>query len=336
MSTRLQHAKIRPHGRHGYQTVFGFVEPDPGFAFDGKRVMGLPLTDHFIYGGLRSLDGKKYFSFYRHYNNQGALGFAVFEADCDTQGNYSDFSFAKQAAGAYSGAALTHQVDGIWGARDISNGDPRFEVRAWPEGASWFERDLVDLKAEAAGTIAQICVPDSESPLVYNTRCVRARGNFLGYEVDGWLQMDNAFLPDACCWFNSIYYKSIQGAWTDFGTEYDDGAIDHGVMICGKEGFNAFMVESTDREPVVVQNPDIEVELDNNEYPLRFSVDAGDGEIWDWQRLQGGNAKIPPTNIKNAPRWIQGYFVRRGETRKVTSADAWVESYKRGVEHLLK
>ena len=172
-------------------------------------------------------------------------------------------------------------------------------------------------------------VPDGESALVYNTRRVGARGTFLGHEVEGWLQMDNVFLPDACSWFNSVYYKSIQCAWTDFATEYDDGAIDHGVMILGKEGFNAFCVESSDRDPVVVFSPDIEVELDDNEYPIRFSVDAGNDEVWDWRRLPGNKAKIPPTNIKDAPRWIQGYFTRRGETRSVKSADGWVESYKR-------
>ena len=329
MSTRIEKPRVRLHGCHGYQAVHGLVEPDLGFAFDGKRVLGLPLTDHFIYGGLRSLDKQKYFSFYRHYNNSSAMGFAVFESNCDDDGQHSDFGFVKQASGAYTGPALTNQNDGKWGARDIAAGTPRFEVRAWPAGASWYERDLVDLKAEAAGSIAQICVPDGESPLVYNTRCVRARGSFLGYEVEGWLQMDNVYLPDACSWFDSVYYKSIQCAWTDFATEYDDGAIDHGMMIMGKEGFNAFCVESSDRDPVVVFNPDIEVELDDNEYPIRFSVDAGEGEVWDWQRLPGDKARIPPTNIENAPRWIQGYFTRRGEARKVKSADGWVDSYKR-------
>ena len=87
--------------------------------------------------------------------------------------------------------------------------------------------------------------------------------------------------------------------------------------------------------PVVVLDPKFEVEFDDDEYPIRFSVDAGDGEVWDWQRLPGNNAKIPPTKIENAPRWIQGYFTRRGETRTVKSADGWVESYKRGLDHLL-
>ena len=335
MTTRFKNPRIRPYGRHGYQPTFGFVEPDPGFGFDGKRVMGLALVDHFIYGGLRSLDGKKYFSFFRHYNNQGAIGFAAFEATRDERGQHSDFRFNQQAAKAYLGAALTNQCDGIWGVRDIFAGKPKFEVRAWRSGASWFEQDLVDLTAEATFTVGQFCVPDSESPLVYNTRCLRAQGSFLGHEVEGWLQMDNAFLSDGTCWFNSEYYKSIQAASTNFGTEYEDGAIDHGVVICGKEHFNLFSVESNDRDPVIVFDPDFEVELDDNEYPVRFSVDAGDGEVWDWKRLPGNQAKIPPTTVENAPRWIQGYFVRRGETRTLKSADGWLESFKRDLEHLL-
>lgn len=328
MTLRLKNRKVRPYGQHGYHPVFGFVEPDPGFGFDGKLTMGLPLTDHFIYGGLRSIDGAKYFSFFRHYSNQGALGFGAFEATRDENGHDSDFTFVKDAKKAFLGATLTNQrEDGVWGTRDIFDGDPRFEVRAWPEGASWFERDLVDLKAEAAGTVSQICIPDAKSPLVYNTRCVKAHGTFMGHEVEGFLQMDGVFLSEGSCWFNSQYYKSIQSAWTDFATEYEDGAIDHGMMICGKDGFNAFCVESTDREPVVVYDPDIEIEFDENEYPISFSVNAGEGEFWDWKRLPGNKAKVPSNGVENAPRWIQGYFTRRGETRAIKSADGWVESY---------
>lgn len=44
-SARVQHAKTRPHARHGHQPVFGFDEPDPGFALDGKRAMDLAILD---------------------------------------------------------------------------------------------------------------------------------------------------------------------------------------------------------------------------------------------------------------------------------------------------
>lgn len=333
MPARVKYESIRSYGRFGHQPVFGFVEPDPGFAFDGKRVMGLTLTDHFIYGGLRSVDGSKYFSFIRHYSNQGALGFSVFEADCDARGQPSDFRFNPDSTKAYLGAALTNQKDGRWGVKDLFDGKPRFEIRAWPEGASWFERGLVDLTAAAAGTVSQICNPDFEAPMVYNSRCVRASGMFMGYEVEGWLQMDNAFLSDGGCWFNSVYHQGIQAASTNFAVEYDDGAIDHGTMICGKENYNIFCVESSDRDPLIVFDPEIVIELDDNEYPIRVSVDAGGGEAWEWQRLSGGNAKIPSTTVENAPRWIQGHFSRRGETRQVTSADGWLESYKHSLDH---
>ena len=334
MPTRVKNARTRPHGRFGHQPVYGFVEPDPGMAFDGKRLMNLTLTDHFIYGGLHSVDGERYFSFYRHYNNQGALGFSAFEASLDNKGHYSDFRFNRKSTETYLGAALTNQSDGKWGVRDMFDGSPRFEIRAWADGATWFERDLIDLTAEAVGSLAQICNPDSASPLVYNTRCVRARGTFLGHEVEGWLQMDSAFLPDGSCWFNSDYHNGIQAASTNFVTEYDDGAIDRGILICGQEGFNAFGVESTDRDTIVVFAPDIEVELDDNEYPIRFSVDTGEGEVWDWQRLPGNKAKIPSTTVEKAPRWIQGRFTRRGETRAVNSADGWLESYKHSLAHV--
>ena len=82
--------------------------------------------------------------------------------------------------------------------RDIFDGAPRFEVRVSTTRARWFERDLVDIKAEPVGTVIQSCVPDIKWPLVYNHRALRARGTFLGRDVEGYMQIDYACRPDGC------------------------------------------------------------------------------------------------------------------------------------------
>ena len=81
----------------------------------------------------------------------------------------------------------------------------------------------------------------------------------------------------------------------------------------------------------MVVDPAVEVDFDDDEYPVRISVDA-DGEVWDWRRPPGGKARIPFSSIEDSPRWIQGRFARRGETREVTRSDAWVESFKSRIE----
>ena len=44
-SARVKQAKTRPYGRDGHQPVFGFNEPDPGFAFCGVRTLDLAILD---------------------------------------------------------------------------------------------------------------------------------------------------------------------------------------------------------------------------------------------------------------------------------------------------
>ena len=326
--TLLKNTSVRPYGHHAYRPVIGFVEPHPGLGYDGQRIMGVIPNAHFIYGSFRSLNGEKFYSFVRHYGNHGALGFTAFEADTNAQGEDSDFGFNKRSKEVYQGAAMADQQDGIWGVRDIFDGAPRFEVRASPSEVRWTERNLVSVTAQTVGTVIQICVPDSNWPLVYNSRCARARGTFLDHEVEGWMQMDCAYLPDGKDWFGAPYIKEIQSVWSDFATTYEDGAIDHGMLFCGKDRFNAFCVESSDRASVVVTDPDVELEFGETQHPIRISVDAGNGEIWDWKRLKGNKARIPSTNIEDTPRWTQGHFTRRGETRAVTSADSWMETHK--------
>lgn len=290
--------------------------------------MGVTANVHWIYGGFRSLDGEKYYSFVRHYNNHGALAFTAFEADTNERGEDSDFRFDARSKKAFLGAALADQSDGAWGVRDIFEGTPRFEVRATQSHARWFERGLVDINAEPIGSAIQSCVPDADWPLVYNHRALRCRGMFLDREVEGFMQMDYACLPDGKDWYSGPYIKDLQGVWPFFTTFYSDGAFDHGMFYFGRERFNGFCVESSDREPVIVLDPEFEVEFDDDEYPIRFSVDAGEGEVWDWKRPPGDRARIPSAKIEDSPRWTQGRFVRRGETREVASADAWLETFK--------
>jgi len=331
---RVIDSTVRPFGHHAYQPVIGFVNPHPGLGFDGHRTMGLVANVHWIYGGFRSLDGEKYYSFVRHYNNHGALGFTIFEADTDANGNDSDFSFEKTSKNAFLGAALADQRDGMWGVRDIFEGTPRFEVRASTKQVHWFERDLVDIRAEPYGSVIQSCVPDDQWPLVYNHRVVRARGVFLDRDVEGYMQMDYACLPDGKDWYSAPYLTELQGVWPYFTTEYTDGSFDHGMFICGKERFMGFCVESSSREPIVVLDPEFEMEFDEDEYPTRLSIDTGNGEIWDWIRPPGNKARIPSTTIENSPRWTQGRFSRRGETRELKSADAWLESFKHRIDQI--
>ena len=305
-----------------------------GLGFDGSRTMGLVASVHWIYGGFRSLDGEKYYTFVRHYNNHGALGFTVFEADTDASGEDSDFRFDKNSRQGFLGAVLADQRDGMWGVRDIFEGAPRFEVRVSEDSVRWFEQDLIDISGEPLGSAIQFCVPDNEWPLVYNHRTIHAQGTYLGREIVGYMQMDYACLPDGKDWYSGPYLTELQGVWPYFQTEYSDGSFDVGMFLCGKEGFNGFCVESTDRQAVVVRNPEWEVEFDDNEYPIRLSVDAGNGDIWDWTRPPGGKARIPSTTIENSPRWTQGRFIRRGETRALKSADGWLESFKHRLDEL--
>ena len=336
MPTRYTNAAVRKFGSFGYQPVLGFVEPDPGLGFDGKRILGAALASHWIYGGFRSLDGSKYFTWMKHYTNQGALSCQIYEADVDEFAGDQDLKYRRDSKNMYRGGCYSGERDGKWGSWDCIEGvEPRFQVLADTTSAHWIEHGVADIRGEVVMSTLQLAVADATDPLVYTSRVMRGTGTFLGYEVEGWWDMDTVHLRDGQDWLVTPYYHDLQGLWVFFTTEFEDGTIHRGTMFTGKEGFQGFAVERSDGDPIIAFKPDFEIQLDEEDYPIYAAVTVEDGEVWEWTRLPSGSAKMPTMNVAGGPRWIQGVVRQRGETRTVKSSDAFMETYRDRLDHAL-
>lgn len=336
MPARYDSAPVRPFGSYGYQPVIGFVKPDPQLCFGGRRIMGTTLASHWIYGAFRSLDGEKLFTWMKHYTNQGALSLMIYEADVDPLGGDADLRYLKESKGAYRGGCYAGERDGWWGVWDcLDDETPRFSAFATPTQGHWVEKGLIDVTGDVRLDSVQLAVPDATSPLVYTSRCMWGGGTFLGREVEGFWDMDTVHLADGQDWLITPYYRDLQGAWVFFHTEFEDGTIQIGTMFCGREGFQGFAVQRTDGPNVVAVQPSFEVDLDENEYPIRVTAIVDDDEAWEWTRFPSGSARMPTMNVVGGPRWIQGMVRRRGDDRPVRHAEAFMETYADRLQHLL-
>ncbi len=331
MPARYDDVAVRPFGCFGFNPVIGFVEPDPQLCFGGRRILGTTVASHWMYGGCESLDGGRYFTWMKHYTNQGSLGLQIYEAE-----RGGDLRYRKESRGAYLGAASAGPRDGRWGAWDIlREPNPRFSVLATPQEAHWIEGSLVDLQGEVLLNSIQVAVPDADWTFVYTSRCMRARGRILDTDVEGFWYMSTVHLPDGQDLLTTPYFDRLQGAWVIFTTEFVDGTIQHGTMFCGREGFQGLAVERTDGETLIVVKPEFEVELDDEEYPIRVTATVDKYEAWEWTRLPSGGGKMPALHVAGSPRWIEGIVRQKGDTREVKRADAYMETYKDRLEHVL-
>lgn len=304
---------------------------DPLFAAH----FGLPVSMQYIYGSLRTKGGTYYWPIrgtYRHRARHLHLSVADREVVDDgdrLSDRVGDFRYAVGTGEGYEGDVTWERRDGSW-AVCKDDGEPLMSLG--DTTLSWTEGAAVDLRGTIDGPALQFGVGNDEWPFVYTSRLFRVTDGLVeGEPVEGWVFHDTLHLPEGENFMTSPYQRQLQGAWVAFVTEYDDGAIHAGHLVHGLDGFTVLAVHRSDGPPLLSNVADVEVEVDADDFPTRVSYVAGDQTwVWDGYSLSGSGRGRMPVRADIGPdhRWTQGIVRPLGETRKVVSAEALMETYQ--------
>jgi hypothetical protein len=315
---------VRPYGRYGFQPVAGFVEFEPSTPYTeaGKELIGAPICPHYLYGSVRSEDGKRYHVLIRHFQHDVAVSLLVYSSDVG-----QDFD---RPVFGYRGLVANGQREGKWGFwQDMPQ--PRSFYLEDGTSCHWFEKGVVDLKGKLVGDCWQFAIPDVQSPLVYTNRCFKAEGATVrGDIVSGYFFHDTMHLGVGKGWMTSEYYAGLELGWVVFVTEFEDGNIHKGNFVWGKENWNLAIIDRTDGERMIASNVDVHVESDKDNFAEHALFDLGDGEIWEWHAVPGARLPLQQVESFTGPYWREGVVLRRGETRKWVHSDAWIETFREG------
>lgn len=324
MATVDPYRTPRQLGSFGYQPVVGLAEHQAEPIVRNESVMGLPAVGQYLYGAFVTDDGYRAGP-QRHIRDEVAV--SLFYYEITERGG--DFTYRRESNRAHRGICEVGQDDrGRWGWWHPEP-DPRFVFVFDERAGFWKERGFFEAEGTTVGSVMQWAIPDAEEPFVYVSRyfhCHRIEIEGHGPARGGFF-LDTVYLRQGSAWSTSKYLHGIEGAWTSFVTEYEDGAFHFGHLVWSNGNYKLAVINRTDDQPVIRTRIPGEVELDDAGYYERARHDLDDDGVWIWQPLPEGGGRMPPSPLETGPCWRDGQVTREGESRPIAYAAAWSEVY---------
>lgn len=271
---------------HSYRPDGGLITTSPEPAF--RDFYGLPVSMQYLYGSLRSDDGRYFWPIRGSYRDRARhlhLAAAGYLAGKDgALDQVDDFEFAVGTGEGYEGPVDWDHRGGRWGVYR-SDGAPIIETDN--HGVWWHEGSRLRARGAIDGPGLQFRVSNPQWPFVYSSRLFRVSDAVIdGVQVSGWIFHDTLHLPAGEHFLTSPYQRGLQAAWVAFVTEFEDGAVHCGHLVYGLNGFSILIVHRSDGPPVISNDVKIEAELGDHDFCRKVTYRAG-GETWVWDAYPG-------------------------------------------------
>ena len=315
-------------GDFGHRTVVGTFEPTLQDADPTRSYFGLSLSITWFYLNFRDSDGKLHFGYRGVLGLEGSLHFTCNES--------RDGALRKVSVPAgkefFRGPVITTANADEYAIRSkppepgYATGQP-FELLRTDTEVRYFEGEQISFSGRRIGPGMQVYVPSGGSPMLYTSLQHRVSGSAFGKQAEGFLWVDQCYLPPGVTWRNSTYFKGIELAWTPFGTEYSDGSIEMGHVCYGADGFNFAMI-ATDSGEVLHRTSDVkarDIKYKGNTFPEHMYYEV-DGVDWEWSAVDDGELPDQASG-HDFYRSSEGWLRRAGETRTPTVYHSYNEFF---------
>lgn len=322
----------------GHRTLVGGFEPSAEDGLPTTTYFGLSLAVTWFYLNIRDADGKLYFAYRTTLGLEGSLHFTCNES--------RDGALRKMTMPEgeewFRGPVVTTAKGGAWrmGSKPFeagyATGQP-FEMVREAKSLRYSEGDNLQFEGRRIGPGMQVYVPSGPSPLFYSSLQHRVSGTAFGKDAEGFLWLDQCYLPPGVTWRNSSYFAGVELAWTPFGTEYADGSVEMGHIAYGADGFNFAFVAEEKADGTTEQlhcSSDVQardIVYKDNTFPDSMTYLA-DGVAWDWTHVEDG--ELPEmASGHDFYRSSEGYLRRADETREPRYFHSYNEFFPPAIQH---
>jgi hypothetical protein len=305
---------VYARGCFGFQPVIGLAEHHWPAGNYESEFMGLPAAGQHISGAF--VAGAQRLVPIRQLQNELAVRFLLFEGPDGGDLKLTD-------ASGFAGVADVEARDGRWGHFQPGR-KPRFAFASDQDSVLWREPGKFEVIGQPAGHAIQIAIPDAEEPWGYRVRFWRVQSGLANdTQVSGFLTHEQVYVRPGAGWFTSRYMTDLEVFWIGFFTEFEDGSVLQGSICRGRQNFSFAAVQPSDGAASVSTDVSVDVDVDENGYPVAGEFALGDGSRWRYDGGSGGRMLLPG----DTPRWRDGVVTRAGETRAVTFGASWAEVF---------
>ncbi|WP_433598228.1 hypothetical protein ACQPXH_20930 [Nocardia sp. CA-135953] len=303
-------------GDFGHRTIVDTFEPVAEDGDPTRTYFGLSLMCTWFYLNFRDAEGKLHFAYRTALGLEGSMHFTCNESR-DGALRKIELPEGKEF---FRGPIQTTVSDGVYRMRSkpaeagYATGQP-FELTRAERTVEYREGEELAFSGRRIGPGMQVYVPSGPTPLFYSSLQHRVSGTAFGKRAEGFLWVDQAYLPPGVTWRNSDFFKGVELAWTPFGTEYTDGSVEMGHICYGANGFNFAMI-ATDSGEVLHKTDDVrarDIKYKPNTFPEHMYYEV-DGVDWEWTCVDDGELPDQASG-HDFYRSSEGLIRRVGETR---------------------
>jgi hypothetical protein len=316
---------LPPRGDYNHQPVVGPYRVELTDALRQRTYFGLSHKATLCYGTFRDGNGVA-FTALRKVGWESASPLTL-----QTTLDGGAFRVHEPTARAFKG----------WGVREtLRAGLHTYASEPGPEGAfriehgtdrlTWTEGALIDLEGRLAGGCGIQWYDPSPPGGFYVAEQYRVTGTVLGSAVEGFVALDQLFLPAGMTWAESPFFSSapyLEIAWNTFGTEFDDGTVEVGQVFFGAQRMSFAGILDQDGPAVFSRDVSAEITSTATGYPAAITYRI-DGEPWQWTAEEQWQM---PDFARGYPddtyRPSEGLFVRADEHRRPRVWWSFIDSW---------
>jgi len=311
-------------GDYNFCNVAGIYEPDLSAIMPERQLNGMTLQSQYVYGGFTTAAGKTYIVERKFIGPMSGGNYILTNRS-------GEMELAPESGRSAKGERVRdfEPLRRNWKSKGMlhDSAELPIDLTITDDHVSWSEGEAIQLSGARSAHGVQFFAPARSEPLGYASQSYWVTGSVLGEPVEGPLFFDHLYFQHGAEWKEYRWYVDLQISWNVFANKFDDGTVEFGHIVRGRQGWSAGVVVEGDRASAICTDVGGDFTLDAQDYVATGTYDLGPAGVW--------NFTADPTQQMggfNKARWggyrAQGGLTRRqGDDRTLVNGWTWLECF---------
>ncbi|CAA0105935.1 Uncharacterised protein [Mycolicibacterium vanbaalenii] len=311
-------------GDFHFRNVAASYEPNLALLMPDQPFCGVALQSQYLYGGLTSESGVTYVLERKFIGPMSGGNYVLT--------NRSGTMDLAPESGRTAKGELVRKFEPDkrhWASKGMlhDSAELPIDLTITDDVLTWSEGDALDLSGTRPAYGVQFYAPMRDEPLAYASQPYWVTGTILGEKCEGPLFFDHLYFRHGVEWKEYRWYTDLQVSWNVFANKFEDGSVEWGHIVRGRQDWSVGAVMANDEELAMCTDVRGDFTLDDEGYVAEADYDCGPAGTWTFT----GDPTQTLAGFNNA-RWggyrAQGGTTRRkGDDRAIVGGWTWLECF---------